>query len=326
VSGIAFGGWPMLDAPRTQSSHPQRTSRRDAASHEYRRHLIEFVGLFLPFAIVAVARGIETAIDVQPSLLWIPVIGAGILHGTLPALGAAVLASAVTFHFAPPAIDPLADFYTAWLEAWRQPALWLATAAIIGEVRRHQTEDLRQKENRLRETREKAERLGSYAGELQRQVKALERHLAVGDVSCGALVKAILHFRSSADPLEARAKALFEQTLGPGTLSLEWQPKRRTATSLEPGRVYTIFDSDNEVALSAGALAICEVRGREGDLEIGILKTGHSEWTDELKRMVELFFSEISMDLAGAPKPRPARPAKPIRAKSSAAPSAETRL
>lgn len=307
----------MLDT--TGVPHSVRTYGRD---HELRSRTIPWIAVlelavFLALLALACAVfGTDRVLGFEPSPLWLPVILLSLQHGTPAGLLAAGTASLITVLFDWPQPVEGQDYYAYWLSAWLDPALWIAVAALIGETRQWQIGETAELRETCAVVQGSAEALDRYADELTQRIDDLERHIATQDGPSEPLVKALLGFRAGSRPLAVRLPALFQALFGSGRYELT-MPCRMA--DLEPGRVYSLFDPDNEVAVSAAALFVCAVRGPDASVagELAVLSIGREDWSRETDGKVMLLVSEIEMALAlEAKRHAPVwRKRKPVSAK-----------
>lgn len=289
----------------------------------------EFAAFLVLMLVACLVFGTKDVLSIKPSPIWIPVILLSVHHGTAVGLVAAGAGALGTFVFNWPVPDLHEDYYTLWLYASRDPALWVAAAVLIGSARDWQIGYQAELQAKLRQAQTTAQNLDNYAGQLIKRIEELERHLATGSRPSEGLLQPLLAFRNDRSSLSHRLPALFQAIFGDGKYELDRaNPRRKDAKpALEAGRLYSLFDEDNEVAASAAALFVCSLQAPNGKVigQLAILRIGEDRWGPGLDQRVALFASEVELALANDRSPlrlphhkvkRPARAKKAMHAYS----------
>jgi K+-sensing histidine kinase KdpD len=157
---------------------------------EWRKPALESLVLFA--VITALQRG-DVGIDRVlglPHPYWVPVLLASCQYGLGGGVIAALMASLLYwFWLSPP--SGAQDFYEYAAMAAIQPATWLATALVLGGLRKlhiHQSAELT---NQLAVCRRRADDLGVGLARSAAEINALERRIAVDMQSVAALSRSL---------------------------------------------------------------------------------------------------------------------------------------
>jgi hypothetical protein len=229
------------------------------------------------------------------------VIVVALQHGTAMGLLTALLCSGINALLTVPHDLAGGDFYAVWLRVWLAPALWIGTALVLGGLRTRQVEQAEMLSRDLSEARLTVQSLFTYNATIQERLQGLERQVAGGgQLLAPDLVEALLAFRQSGSP-ETALPSLFDALFGSGEYELTPREK-----GIEPGAkhvsrptVFSLLDTDNDIAEKAGALFVCALHDPAGGRRLGTLAVLKVDrWSADIDERVMLLASEVSVALS----------------------------
>ncbi|WP_230635978.1 hypothetical protein [Sphingomonas sp. Leaf4] len=140
---------------------------------------------------------------VQPNPLWLPVLVMALAYGTMPALAAAAIASALwLLHAAPGAAER--DYLDHLFHLSLPPLLWFVAAVAVGEVTMLRTARYHLLERRASVARRNVARLTEAFHRLARTNRTLQVEVATDPRTLGHVVATASRL-GSGDPAERRA-------------------------------------------------------------------------------------------------------------------------
>ncbi len=162
-----------------------------AGQEGWRTWLFEiFIFTAVIVALAAILQPRIMLMSASPHPLWLPVIAASLVHGTLPGLAAAIIAGLAAWLFGPPVLTTEDDYYDLMFRLFKEPVLWLFAALLLGTYR-DRIEDERQKLGDERDqARDDLARVVDHATALRRRVDELERAVVLADLSSPSPVEA----------------------------------------------------------------------------------------------------------------------------------------
>ena len=140
-----------------------------------------------------IAPGPAFLARISPHPFWIPVILVSVQYGRVSGLAAAALATALAGLAGWPAQTPQEDFYTYSLRIWREPALWIIGALLIGGLRSRQIRDRQALEASLQLAEVQRNALGGFCEALQAELGQFERAAATAPAGSIAAALEALH-------------------------------------------------------------------------------------------------------------------------------------
>lgn len=127
--------------------------------------------------------GDRSLTTLSPSPYWIPVILISALYGTASGVIAAALSAAcsITTGWIPQSAHE--DFFTFEYRIAFEPALWLTSAVILGEISNYRRRESTRLRTDVTAAKLQSSQIGQYCRELEAHIAFLERRFATTDVA-----------------------------------------------------------------------------------------------------------------------------------------------
>lgn len=244
-----------------------------------------------------IAPGPAFLARLSPHPFWIPVILVSVQYGRVSGLAAAALATALAGLAGWPAQTPQEDFYTYSLRIWREPALWIIGALLIGGLRSRQIRDRQALEAATQLAEAQRNALGAFCEALQAELGQFERAAATVPAGSAAAALEALHALRCGGASEAidRLPAALAAWLGEARWSLhltrDGSLNRVAATPLEGGcavtgvlplarlydiarrtpRTLSVFEEHDAEILDGIGIFACAIRCRYRAGTLGLL-------------------------------------------------------
>lgn len=244
-----------------------------------------------------IAPGPAFLARLSPHPFWIPVILVSVQYGRVSGLAAAALATALASLAGWPAQTPQEDFYTYSLRIWREPALWIIGALVIGGLRSRQIRDRQALEADLQSAEVQRNALGAFCEALQAELSQFERAAATTTAgSVAAALEALHALRSggasaAVDRLPAALAAWLGETRWSLHLAREGSLHRAAPTPREGGcevtgalalarlygiarrtpRTLSVFEERDAEVLDGIGIFACAIRCRYPAGTLGLL-------------------------------------------------------
>lgn len=220
---------------------PDRIATGGRASRGFPRWSLEAALLFGALLVLDRAHVLPLAASegaLHP--FWIPVVLFSCVYGTMQGLGTALVATALFHWLAQTPVLPAMDYYGWLLAVWLEPMLWLVTALVLGEIRRHSLDE-REHLGELAASREaQAQTLAGHCDRLRSHVALLEHRIVTREtpLSERALAAIAPLCASSLDSLETDGLGVVAQLLGASSAQLLTPGARawKLAAETSPGR------------------------------------------------------------------------------------------
>ncbi|MEW5962058.1 MAG: hypothetical protein AB1749_00700 [Pseudomonadota bacterium] len=255
-------------------------------------------------AIVAGDRLLPDAglLDIQPSLLWLPVLLASLHYGTVGGIVAAGLAIVSVVVLGLPGAEVGENHFAYLVRIWAEPMLWIAAAVLLGHFRLRQITERRELGEELAELALQRDTLAEHAAALRGRCQTLERALASrAEVQGPALVSALARVLDAGETapeascrlialaLPGAAASVFLDVGGVArrAAAVGWPPDARYAPRFGSGhplreaviveqRSVSVLDADGERALAGEGLMAAPIIAGAGGPAIGLVKIEHA--------------------------------------------------
>lgn len=188
------------------------------------RWLVELVAVF-SLLIVALAATVGThhIATLSPHPFWIAVLLLSWQHGTLAGVAAALVAIVLHWYFGhSSATAGVEDFYDYLYRMWREPALWLVAAVVLGGLRAQQVQKAERLHDRLLEAKTQLSEIAALVKRSRSHCADLERRIATSmdrSVEAGfATVEAVR--TSTRDGLASTLPDAVRLLVGPASYSI----------------------------------------------------------------------------------------------------------
>lgn len=237
-------------------------------------------------------------LDLQPSLLWLPVLLASLHYGTVSGLLAAGLAIVSVVALGLPEAEVGENHFAYLLRIWAQPMLWIAAAVLLGQFRLRQITERSELGEELADLVRQRATLADHALALRGRCETLERSLASRSEHTGPeLVSAVARVldagedaadaacRAIALALPGVAASVFieEEGVARRAASIGWPPDARHAPRLGAGhplreavvvggRSVSVLDAEGERALAGEGLMAAPIVAGSGGVALGLVK------------------------------------------------------
>ncbi len=157
--------------------------------------------------------------SMTPSPFWVPVVLLTAQYGTMSGLAAAAGATAASLIISSGATQAAGDYYTHFLQLWRDPIWWFATALVLGGLIDRRVWERNTLTENLRRAEDQRQSIAAYCERLQKYAEGLEQRIALSEGrSMDAGLIALSELReSTAGGTGAALSRAVDALLGPGT-------------------------------------------------------------------------------------------------------------
>jgi len=176
------------------------------------------------------------------SLFWIPVILGVLLHGTVPGLMTAGIATGLecALNWSDPVTH--ADYYSYLLDNLSEPILWLLAVGVLGPTRQRQIDELHELRERADSRQQQVQVLSERCQSLRQELALLEHSVAVSGASNAGHSVELLDDLASAPPdrLAKTFRHALHRLLGAEGVEIllladgQWVPFERSGTNRLP--------------------------------------------------------------------------------------------
>lgn len=113
-----------------------------------------------------------------PHPFWIPVVLLSVQYGSSGGVMASVVAVVLFIALGLPAQDPHDDYYDYLIVLWKQPALWVLSAIVLGEIRTRHISERNFLFEQMQMFQEQRAAINEYCAVLENNLASLEHELA----------------------------------------------------------------------------------------------------------------------------------------------------